>query len=115
MRHEAADGDVVFLARPGRRALVAATLDELQGPVSGVVELPLGLMWLQERSFDLDDREQRLWMYAIVLREARGLGHLRRLLNGGLLAEVWSELSLPRGVRRAWESQHPQLSAAAAA
>jgi hypothetical protein len=65
-----------------------------------VVELPLGLMWLPDRSFDLSDDEERLWMYAIVLREARSRQHLRALLNRRLLREMWPDLTLPRGSSR---------------
>ena len=49
-----------------------------------------------------------------VLREAgrpEDLGYL----DGGTLTALWPELYLPRGVRQAWEDQHPVLRAGAGA
>ncbi len=39
---------------------------------------------------------------------------LTSYLNRDTLIALWPELYLPRGVRQAWEEQHPQLRAAAA-
>ncbi|HET8661823.1 MAG TPA: hypothetical protein VFM55_22860 [Micromonosporaceae bacterium] len=105
--------DVVHLARPGRPAVVAVTLDELAGPEHGVVELPQRLMWNPDRSFDLDRPDQLRWMYENVLREAIRTEELRRWINAGLLVRIWRELNLPRGVRQAWEARFPQLRPAA--
>src|SRR5260370_4501249 len=58
-------------ARPGRRALVARDLDVLRGPDTGQVELPVRLFWCSpDRHFDLDDDDQRAWLYETVLRQA---------------------------------------------
>ncbi len=102
-----------YLARPGRPAVVAASLDELAGPDHGVVELPRRLMWNPDRIFDLDDPDQLLWMYENVLREAIRTEELRRWLNAAVLVRVWRSLNLPRGVRQAWEARHPGLRPAA--
>jgi hypothetical protein len=100
-------------ARPGRPALVIAGLGELCGPAAGVVELPHRMLWLppRDRRFDLADDYDRSRMYEIVLREAVQFSELRTLLNAGVLARVWPELFLPRGVRTAWEQRHPVLAA----
>lgn len=103
---------VAFLARPGRPAVVARTLVELAGPTRGVVELPVRLMWNAERTFDLADPDQLLWMYENVLRETTRTEDLRVLINGRTLRRVWRLLNLPRGVRQAWESRHRGLRAA---
>lgn len=103
---------VVFLARPGRPAVVVRTLTELAGPTRGVVELPVRLMWNAERTFDLGDPDQLLWMYENVLRETASADDLRALINGRTLRRVWRLLNLPRGVRLAWESRHRGLRAA---
>ncbi|MEU7924366.1 hypothetical protein [Micromonospora sp. NPDC049801] len=103
---------VAFLARPGRPAVVARTLTELAGPTRGVVELPVRLMWNAERTFDLGDPDQLLWMYENVLRETASTDDLRTLINGRTLRRVWRLLNLPRGVRQAWESRHRGLRAA---
>jgi hypothetical protein len=114
MQATALDDRAPHLARPHRVALVTGTLDELDGPRHGVVELPLRLWWNPHRGFDLDQHTMLLWMYENVLREAVRHDELRRYLHGPTLLRVWPELNLPRGVRAAWESRHPQLSAPAA-
>ena len=51
-------------------------------------------------------------MYEAVLREASRPDDLASYLNGEVLAAVWPELYLPKGLRRAWEDRHPALRAA---
>jgi hypothetical protein len=53
-------------------------------------------------------------MYQVVLWEAIRAEELTRYLNRDLLLAVWRDLSLPKGVRQAWEERHPALRAAAA-
>jgi prevent-host-death family protein len=102
-----------YRARPGRAALVAASLAELVGPDHGVVELPLRLFWsAPDRTFDLDQPSMLRALYETVLREASRPGDLTSYLNGEILVAVWPDLFLPKGVRRAWEDQHPELRAA---
>ncbi len=104
-----------FEARPGRRAVVAASLEDLHGPTGGVVELPLWLFWsIPGHTFDLADPDMRRWLYETVLREAGRLEDLG-YLDGGTLTALWPQLYLPRGVRQAWEDQHPALRAGAGA
>ncbi|MEU8301897.1 hypothetical protein AB0C04_31995 [Micromonospora sp. NPDC048909] len=103
---------VAFLARPGRPAVVTRTLVELAGPTRGIVELPVRLMWNAERTFDLGDPDQLLWLYENVLRETTRAEDLRSLINGRTLRRVWRLLNLPRGVRQAWESRHHPLRTA---
>jgi hypothetical protein len=112
--------DATFLApyqaRPGRRVLVAADLADLRGPAHGTVELPVSLFWsAPSRTFDLDDPELRDWLYEIVLREAAQPEDLLPYLDRDTLIARWRSLWLPKGVRRAWEDQHPALRAVAAA
>ena len=104
-----------YQARPGRQALVAADLADLQGPAGGTVELPLRLFWCPDRTFDLGQPGMLRWMYQTVLREASRPADLTTYLHGPTLIAVWPELFLPRGVRQAWEDRHPVLRAAAAA
>jgi hypothetical protein len=105
-----------YQARPGRAALVAGDLSALRGPAHGTIELPLRLFWsAPDHRFSLDDPEERKLLYQTVLREASRPDDLTAYLNGGLLASLWHELSLPRGVRQAWEDRHPVLRHAAAA
>jgi hypothetical protein len=109
---EAATSRALYQARPGRGALVAADLADLQGPTTGTVELPLRLFWYPDRTFDLDEPGMLRWVYQTVLREATRAEDLTSYLNGETLVALWPELFLPKGVRQAWEDQHPGLSAA---
>jgi hypothetical protein len=105
-----------YQARPGRRVLVALSLDDLRGPATGMVELPLRLFWsAADHTFDLSRPAVLRSVYETVLREAGRPEDLTAFLNGGRLTEVWPELHLPRGVRQAWEDEHPALRAARAA
>ena len=113
---QAAANRARYQSRPGRTALVAADLAELQGPSQGTVELPLRLFWsAPDRSFDLSDPDMLRSMYEKVLREASRMEDLTRFLNGSTLLAVWRDLFLPRDVRRAWEDRHPVLRRAATA
>jgi hypothetical protein len=98
-----------YESRPGCLTVVTATLDELHGPTSGVVELPNRLLWRADRRVDLDDPWSREWMYAVVLRESRNRDDLRAWLDADLLRRLWQDLNLPRGVRLAWQDRHPEL------
>ena len=102
-------------ARPGRRALVVTDLAALAGPTTGSVELPLRLFWCPDRTFDLAAPGMLAWMYQTVLREATRPEDLTDFLDGTTLVALWPDLFLPRGVRAAWEEQHPVLRAAATA
>src|SRR5215468_2511458 len=112
----AAAGRARHQARPGRPALVVPDLADLRGPAAGTVELPLWLFWSQpNHTFDIDDPEMRQWMYEIVLREAGSLEDLTTYLDRDTLIALWPRLYLPKGVRQAWEDEHPVLRSAVVA
>lgn len=95
--------------------LVAASLADLRGPVSGMVELPLYLYWSGTHGwFSLDDPVQRRLVCTIVLREARCPDDLAAFVDGGMLTALWPRMVLPRPVRKAWGDQHPVLRPSAA-
>jgi hypothetical protein len=96
-----------------RPYVVADSLDELSGPVHGVVELPLHLDWSEQGRYRLDDVRELSVMYEVVLREAQDVDDLRRFLNGPMLRKVWHRLFLPRRVRELWERRFPDLAQAA--
>jgi hypothetical protein len=105
-----------YQSRPGRGVMVAARLTDLRGATEGTVELPLRLFWsLPDHTFDLGDRDMRLWLYQTVLREADRPEDLTTYLDGDTLIALWSDLYLPKGVRQAWEDAHPALRAVAPA
>jgi DNA invertase Pin-like site-specific DNA recombinase len=101
-----------YQSRPGRPVLVIDDLADLNGPVAGLVELPLRLFWsLPDHRFDLDQPDLRRWYYETVLREATRPADLAAYLDGEMLVSIWPELYLPKGVRRGWEDHHPALRA----
>ena len=69
----------------------------------GRVRLPLHLNWSHPgREFDLSDRRQRARVYEIVLREGTGQD-ISDYVDGALLVDLWPDLILPAGLRRAWQ------------
>ena len=94
-----------------RRPYVAAdSLDELVGPTTGLVELPLRLDWSEQGTYNLDEPRELNLMYEVVLREAMDVQDLRRYLNGPVLREMWCRLFLPQRVRDLWERRFPELA-----
>jgi hypothetical protein len=105
-----------YTARPGRRVVVVRDLASLRGPARGTVVLPLRLYWSPPgRVFDLGKPHSLQAMYQFVLGEADNAEDLTAYLNADVLAAVWPDLFLPKGIRRAWEEHHPRLRAGAAA
>lgn len=94
-----------------RPVVVAETLAALRGPDSGLVELPQRLARSGgQRVFDMSDIDQVLDMYEAVLGTARTQADLAEYANGELLARLWSEPFLDKGIRKAWEAVHPLLA-----
>ena len=103
-----------YQARPGRRAVVADSLADLQGPAEGMVELPIWLFWSSpDHTFDLGKPFMLRSLYETVLVEASRPEDLAAYLDGGTLVALWPDLHLPKGVRQAWEDRHPVLRTAA--
>jgi hypothetical protein len=98
---------------PSRWAGVGAklppALENLAGPGSGVVELPVDLAWSGDRSFDLADPVQRYLYHVTVLTSAVTRDHYTSWLNAGLLRSDWSRLRLPRPLREIWQDHFPEL------
>ncbi len=103
-----------YQSRPGRHAVVAASLADLKGPTEGTVELPLWLFWSSpDSTFDLSQPFMLRSMYEAVLGETSRPEDLTTYLDGDTLIALWPDLFLPKGVRQAWEDRHPVLRAAA--
>lgn len=67
------------------------------------VVLPVTLNWSRPgRTFRLANRSERARLYEIVLREG-GPADVLTYIDGALLADLWSELVLPRELRAAWQ------------
>jgi hypothetical protein len=94
-------------ARPGwvRDVPVPRALNELRGPLTGVVGLPARLFWSgpdpRAVRWDLADPGRRRDLYEIVLVEGT-LDDIRCLVNGDDLVELWDQMYLPPWVRAAW-------------
>lgn len=91
---------------------IPASLDQLTGPVHGVVMLPHRLGWSGRRQYDVDDPADLAVLYERVLWEAVDPDDLH-LINGVLLRQVWPRLFLPAVVRHLWQDHFPELTAAA--
>jgi hypothetical protein len=98
---------------PSRWAGVGAqlppALENLAGPIGGVVELPLDLAWSGDRRFDLADPVQRYLYHMTVLTSAVTREHYTSWLNAGLLRGDWGRLRLPRALREVWQEHFPEL------
>lgn len=80
-----------------------ASLDQLDGPkATGVVTLPLHIDWSSRRAYDLANRDDRLRVYELVLREGT-LDDLRHYLDPNELPVVLDELFLPDYIKTAWQ------------
>lgn len=108
------DDAVLYKVKFARR--LPAGLSELTGPVHGIVELPLHVVWSGLRAFDLDQPRQRMGLYRTVLAEGTR-EDLCRFLNANLLSSLWPVLRTLAGpsVRDVWEEAFPQLRERAAA
>src|SRR5437868_6800386 len=92
-----------------RPYVVPATLEELTGPIRGVISLPRHLDWGPERSYDLEQLADARLMYMRVIREGATPDDLRHLLNVARLRRLWTELVLPPRVRALWLDRFPEL------
>ncbi|KUN59563.1 hypothetical protein [Streptomyces griseorubiginosus] len=107
-----ADAEDLALYREKFRLRLPQSLDQLQGPTHGVVELPLHMAWSGMTSYDLGKPRQRMGLYRTVLHE--GLrDDLPRYLNRDMLLHLWPVLRtlVGRTVRTVWEDDFPQLAA----
>lgn len=88
-----------------------ASLTNLRGPASGMLELPITMHWGPTRIFDLSDTGQRRMVYRALVRD--GTPNVQEaLLNRTLLLQEWHNLILPRRCQTLWEARFPELAAA---
>lgn len=107
----AAGEDDLALYRQKFQQRLPASLEELQGPARGMVDLPLHVAWSGLQSYDLDKPRQRMGLYRTLLHE--GLHEdLISCLNQDVLLELWPTLRclVGRTVRSVWENAFPQLA-----
>ncbi|MDP9845429.1 hypothetical protein [Streptosporangium lutulentum] len=92
-----------------RPYVVPETLEELIGPVGGVITLPRHLDWGPKRSYHLDQIADARLLYMRVIRESATPADLRQFLNAAMLRRLWPELVLPPPVRALWVDRFPEL------
>ena len=74
------------------------TLDALRGPYHGLIDLPHGVRWQEDRvGIDVDDAG------------GRRVAEQERLLNRDRLIELWPVINLDQRVRDLWETRFPEL------
>jgi hypothetical protein len=93
-----------------RHYVVAATLSELRGPVSGMVTLDRWLDWSGDGTYHLDGPGDLQLMYQTVLNQAATVADLRRWLHGETLYRLWPTLWLPARLRALWQARLPELA-----
>jgi len=89
---------------------VAASLELLRGPTTGVVLLPRHLDWSGLASYDLEAPGRIVDLYRAVLIEATSPEDLHTYLDEATLKRLWSYLWLPPALRSAWEETFPPLA-----
>ncbi|MFE9552816.1 hypothetical protein ACFYOD_04930 [Streptomyces sp. NPDC006703] len=90
-----------------------ARLEDLAGPSSGTVELPLHVVWSGRSSYDLTGPKSRMGLYRTVLAEGQRQD-LIDFLDRDLLIEQWPVLRtlISRPIRHVWEASFPELATA---
>jgi hypothetical protein len=86
-------------------------LDELRGPIGGMVDLDPRLHWSGRTRFDLDNPRRLGSFYETVIREATSEADLVRWLDGPTLVRLWPSLVIPPRVRMVWQTRFPELVA----
>jgi hypothetical protein len=101
--------------RNGVAGRLPQRLEELRGPVKGVIVLPRHLSWPGMRECDVSDDSIRRSMYGMVLTQGRR-NDVARFLNARLLIEDWPLIraSLDPKIRRWCERRFPLRASAEA-
>ena len=85
------------------------SLEQLRGPVSGVVRVPAHIDPRPDPVFNLDVESSLLEMYGAVVR-AGTVSDQCELLDAELLRHAWPTLVLPARSRQLWQSCIPELA-----
>jgi hypothetical protein len=85
---------------------VPDSLDDLRGPATGVIHLPISIFWGPRRDFDIPSAARPA--YQAVINEGTP-AEQQDFLNRDLLIELWPRLSLPWRAYDMWEARFPEL------
>lgn len=86
-----------------------AALEELTGPATGEVVLPLRVRWSPgARTYDVGDETEAQIAYQAVLAEGTA-DDQRRFLNRDRIVALWPTLNLDQRVVALWEGRFPEL------
>ncbi|GAA3315613.1 hypothetical protein [Arthrobacter ramosus] len=91
--------------------LVPNALDDLHGPATGTVELPLHLDWGPERSYQVNDDGSCSVLYQLTLQNSGSIEEICRIVHPGRLTALWPTMILPARCRQLWETSFPELPA----
>jgi hypothetical protein len=94
-----------------RPTFVPDSLEDLRGPVRGLVTLPLSLDWTPCNTYDLASEARVRRLYETVLSEALSEEDVTTHVDRDTLLRLWRTLRIPRRVRSAWETAYPELAA----
>jgi hypothetical protein len=97
--------DVGSRTAPVRPASLPADLAELRSPLTGMVQLPLGVYASGQapaRGFDMTNEAERIELYEIVLTDGTA-EDVCRYVNREELLRLWTRLWLPPHIRQVWE------------
>lgn len=89
--------------------LVPDALEDLKGPASGIVELPIHLDWGPDRRYDVTDDGSCAVLYQLTLQNSGSVDEMAGIVNAGRLVGLWPSMRLPGRCRQAWETAFPQL------
>ncbi|MBT2552493.1 hypothetical protein [Arthrobacter sp. ISL-5] len=89
--------------------LVPDALEDLQGPASGMVELPIHLDWGPDSRYLVQEDGSCSTLYQLTLQNSGSIDEICSIVNAVRLAALWPSLRLPVRCRRAWEKAFPQL------
>ncbi len=85
------------------------SLDDLHGPLTGIIMVPPRINTSPRPSYDLDDPRRLHAFYNDVVRD--GMPHEQEAwLDKTTLLELWPYLMLPVECRVVWESRFPELA-----
>ncbi|WP_024821108.1 hypothetical protein [Arthrobacter sp. 31Y] len=91
--------------------LVPDSFEDLKGPASGVVELPIHLDWGPVRRYDVGDDASCRTLYQLTLQNSGSTEEMAWFLNAGRLLALWPSMRLPGRCRQLWNDAFTQLPA----